>query len=213
MLQQRRHTSLRVSCIGAALGALGATVACGGAARAPVEQVAALPPAALAPFPIPVSRLASAPGALITAAPVPPVADGVSSVVSPALPEFSGMWTGLAVRRSCSESGGAVGLACRVVPERQRVELEITQSGGTVRGLLTIGRQEATVTGNVRRDGTLVLRGVSRNGAHTISVPHWQATIDGAGMYGTFSYRITAADERLGAVTVTAALDGLAAVP
>ena len=91
-MQWRRHTPLRFSCTIAAFGALIAAVACGGGARSPVQQVADAAPVPLAPFPIQVARLASATGALITAAPVAPVADGVSHLVPSPMPDFTGMW-------------------------------------------------------------------------------------------------------------------------
>jgi hypothetical protein len=125
------------------------------------------------------------------------------------LPSYEGVWSGRSVRRACIEFGGAVGIACRALPDRNWIRLEITQRGSDVRAVLMLGGQEAVLSGRVRSDGTLTLRGEGGNETHSITLNDWQATVNQTGIHGTFSYVIAADDERLGSVRVTAALDGL----
>jgi hypothetical protein len=131
-----------------------------------------------------------------------------SRPVPPVL-SYAGIWSGRSIRRTCVESGGAIGVGCRFVPDRNPLLLHISQTASDVRAVLRIGRQRVRLTGRLRPEGRLRLRGSGGSAAYTITVRDWHSTLDRGRISGTFSYVIMAADERLGSVTVTSVLDGL----
>ena len=157
------------------------TIACGGAIRQPID-VAPPPPASL-----------PSPAAL------PP---------APAPPSYGGVWSGSWVVRECLESGGAAGLACQRVPERERLQLRLTQSGTRIEGVLEFGLDRVPVSGTVNRDGALMMTGRRSAETYTVDLLGWQSTASGAaGMGGGFSYSIAPDDRRFGVMTVTATLE------
>lgn len=176
----------------AALGFVTGTIACGGIMRAPSA-----------------SPIVSSAGPPVLTGPMMLRPRHASLVVARPLLSYEGVWSGRSIRRHCSESGGARGVACRVLPEHNVVHLRITQTDSDVRVVLVLGGQRAVLTGRVQPGGGLRLRGSGRSGAYTMNVIDWQATLERGRIHGTFSYVIAAEDERLGSVTLTAALDGL----
>ena len=204
----QRRAAVQLLSIGAAFGmAAVSAVACGGAARAPVQPVTSANPmdAVISARPVVIGSRESAllvgPGALEP--------QRASAHLPQLPPSYAGIWSGRSIRRACIEAGGAVGVACPTFPDRNRVQIEIAQSGDRVQAELILGGQRAALTGRVRPDGTLTLQGAGRSTTHTITVRDWRANFDASGMQGTFSYVIAADDERLGSVIVSAALDGL----
>lgn len=192
-----------------------ATIACGGSVRAPVGPGPAVPAGGLPltttrDAPLNASTLFSGSRrSILTISPMGPAPMHVSAYVPPQLPSYEGVWLGRTIRRHCAESGGAVGVACRVVPDHIRVQLDVTQTSSDVQGVLRLGGHRAAVTGHVRSNGTLQLRGSGGSGQYTLTVIDWRATLEGGRIRGTFSYVIAADDEGFGSVTVTAALDAL----
>lgn len=182
-------------------------VACGGTARAPIATVEAPVTSAAAPA-LPASPRLAAASLPIAAAPHPPHVHGVSRLVR-RVPVYQGVWAGTSIRQACSEAGGAVGVGCRSLPDKQRLSLRLTQVGSRARGVLELGSVQADVSGAVGTDGTLTLRGVRSDTTHTIRVTGWRSTTNGAVMSGSFAYSITPEDPRLGTVTVSAVIDGM----
>jgi hypothetical protein len=131
-----------------------------------------------------------------------------SAFLPTALPAYEGVWSGQSIRRECIEAGGAVGVACRSLPQRNQVRVEIRQAGAEVRAVLMLGGQRAVLAGRIRPEGTLMLRGGGGSRSHTITVDEWHTTIEQTRINGTFSYVISADDERLGSVTVLCARRG-----
>jgi hypothetical protein len=153
--------------------------------------------------------LGGSPGPFVPGTPRTPQSARISASVPPPLSAYVGLWTGHSIRQACREAGGAVGVACRVLPRGNPVRVEIAHDGAEVRAELSLGGQRATMVGRVGADGTLVLRGAGGSSSHTITIEEWRTTIYEARIRGTLSYVISAGDEGLGSVTVVSALDGL----
>ena len=194
---KRLHLLRSVTITAAVLGVTG----CGGAVRTPVEH---------APPPTPPVIPSPAPGAGPLSPDLHPPA-AVRSRDVPAtvavLPQYEGVWAGRSSRTQCAEFGGAVGVACRSVPESQMLTLEMAQQGSLVRGVLTVGQVHADVVGSVGADGVLTLRGEHAAPTYTFSLRGWRSTAQGSDMQGTFSYVVDPQNHALGRVAVTASVD------
>lgn len=125
------------------------------------------------------------------------------------VPSVEGIWTGKWMRQTCKEAGGAVGVACRNIPDEQSVLLRLTQEGSSTQGTLQLGTLETGVTGSVRADGSLILNGRHEANAHTFTIRSWRSTIEDHAMTGTFAFTIAPDDDALGTVNVTAVLDSV----
>lgn len=179
--------------------------ACGGrVVSAPVADIVTIDPSARR-APLPASR---AP-AIVT----PPRLDGSrgDGVAAHARSSpYAGSWTGTTARTSCSELGGAIGIACRHLPDRQRFHLRLAEQGAGLAGVLTLGGVAMPVSGRATLDGALTLRGRHAGRAHSIAIGGWRTRGGGGDMHGAFWYVIAPSDERLGRVTVTAGIDAAA---
>ncbi len=136
-------------------------------------------------------------------------------VVTPGQPagsaavSLSGVWSGEWVRQDCRETGGAVGMACQNIPERQKLELRLTQDGERAEGALQLGTLRTEVSGSVASNGTLRLTGRAAGEEQTLELREWQSTVRGQAMEGRFVLAIVPAKSELGVVTLTARLDGV----
>jgi hypothetical protein len=100
-------------------------------------------------------------------------------------------------------------VACQNVPARERVQLQLTQTGYGTTGVLALPHTRVNVSGRISDDGTLTMAGESTTPTHTVRITGWRSTASGQSMYGTFSYSITPRDDRFGVVIVTASLENL----
>jgi hypothetical protein len=119
-----------------------------------------------------------------------------------------GVWTGTWQRQSCSETGGAVGVACPSLPSSGGLRLTLTQTGTSVTGTVEIGSVLVNATGAITQ-GTLVLNGSGRFEDNTITISNWSTAVSGltAGtMTGTFSFTLAPDDTTAGTVTIKASL-------
>lgn len=129
----------------------------------------------------------------------------------PAAGAVTSRWTGSWVRQDCSEKGGAVGMACKSIPERQQLELRLTQDGDRASGELQLGTLRTDVSGSISSGGTLKLTGRAAGDEQTLELREWQSTIRGQSMEGRFVLAIVPAKDELGVVTLSARLDGVTA--
>jgi hypothetical protein len=124
---------------------------------------------------------------------------------------LSGVWSGEWVRQDCQEKGGAVGRACGAIPERQQLQLRLTQDGNEAKGELQLGTLRTEVSGSISSGGTLKLTGRATSDEQTLELREWQSTIRGQSMEGRFVLVIVPAKDELGVVTLSARLDGVTA--
>lgn len=124
---------------------------------------------------------------------------------------LSGTWSGEWVRQDCQEKGGAVGKACAAIPERQQLQLRLTQQGNDAKGELQLGTLRTEVSGSVASNGTLRLTGRAAGEEQTLELRDWQTTVRGGTMDGRFVLAIVPTNDELGVVTLTARLDGVKA--
>jgi hypothetical protein len=185
--------------------ALAGSTACGGTMRTPIQHVPPAPIATRDALPIGPPVLSSSPGPRLIASPITPVPQRVSAQAPPRLPSYAGVWSGETIRRACVEFGGAIGVACRAIPEHNWMRLEITQAGSQAQAVLMLGGQRAALAGRVQPDGSLVLRGGGGGAGYVMTVSDWHATVDQGRLDGAFAYVIAAQDERLGSISITAA--------
>ena len=120
---------------------------------------------------------------------------------------MSGVWSGEWVRQDCQEKGGAVGRACAAIPERQQLQLRLTQDGDQAKGELQLGTLRTEVSGSVSSNGTLRLTGRAAGQDQTLELREWQTTVRGGTMDGRFVLAIVPTDDELGVVTLSARLD------
>lgn len=138
----------------------------------------------------------------------PVVSPGGTAAADAAGAAYDGTWTGSWVRQECQEKGGAVGKACQALPERQGLQLQLTQDGNRVRGQLDLGTLRTAVNGSVER-GSLRLSGRGEGGEQTLEVKDWRTTLAAGAMDGSFVLIISAADEQFGTVSMTARLENV----
>ena len=138
----------------------------------------------------------------------PPAASSAASGAA----DGEGTWTGIWVRENCTETGGAVGVACERLPLRDELRLELARRGARVEGTLEFTGLRAEMSGTAGPDGTLVLKGANSAEAHSTRVTEWRSNIVGGDrdrMTGSFTFFIAPDDKALGTVTVKATIEEL----
>lgn len=154
------------------------TVGCGGNnARTPTSaSPTTLPPVVVAP---------------------PPVTP--STPAPPATP-YSGRWSGTYIIDRCDGTGSVQDLLCGArrgafpTGTSLPIALDLTQSGSTVSGTISLGQITGVVTGSVRSSGLLTLSGIARSGTATATLTYWDTRALGSAMDGFFHFNATYLD-------------------
>lgn len=74
------------------------------------------------------------------------------------------------------------------------IALDLTQSGSTVSGTISLGQITGVVTGSVRSSGLLTLSGIARSGTATATLTYWDTRAAGSTMDGFFNFNATYLD-------------------
>ena len=160
---------------------------CGGSSiRAPLEPLTGAVTARVGVSPGEASVLGGSPGPFVPGTPHALQPQRVSASLPPPLSAYVGIWSGHSIRRACSEAGGAVGVACRVLPRRNPVRIEIARDGAAIRAVLSLGGQRAALVGTVHADGALVLRGHGGSASHRLTIDAWRTTFPQVASAGAF---------------------------
>ena len=118
---------------------------------------------------------------------------------------FQGQWDGTWQRTSCSETGGAQGVACGLTPTSGGLRVTLSQSGSEVQGTLEFSAFVVPVTGTVT-SGTLSLSGQAHQQGATGRITSWSTTRSGNTMNGGFTFSIVADNPAFGSATVVVTL-------
>ena len=121
---------------------------------------------------------------------------------------FQGQWDGTWQRTSCSETGGAQGVACSQTPTSGGLRVTLSQSGTDVQGTVEFATFVVPATGTVS-NGTLTLSGQSHQQTATGRITSWSTTRSGNTMNGTFTFSIVADNPAFGSSTVAVALQNV----
>lgn len=127
--------------------------------------------------------------------------------------DFQGVWQGNWQRTSCSETGGAQGVACSATPTAGTLRLTFTQSGTEVQGSVEVMALFIPSSGVVGSSGTLTLNGqthVQGQAPGTFSLFNWSTTRSGTAMTGTFTLTFVADNLALGTETLQLTLQNVA---
>ena len=135
---------------------------------------------------------------IATTPPVTTVAPPVttSPPVLPATP-FSGRWSGNYIIDRCDGTGSVQGLLCGnargLFPPGTSlpISLDLTQSGSTVSGTISLGQITGVVTGAIRTSGLLTLSGIASSGTATSTLTYWDTRASGNVMDGFFEFNAT----------------------
>ncbi len=122
---------------------------------------------------------------------------------------FQGQWDGTWQRTSCTETGGAQGIACSQPPGMSGgLRLTLSQSGTEVQGTLEFAIFIVPVTGTVNQ-GTLSLSGQAHSQTATGRITAWSTTRSGNTLSGSFTFSIVADNPADGSSTVTVSLQNV----
>jgi hypothetical protein len=133
---------------------------------------------------------------------------------SPTSPEeggdnFTGTWQGSWQRTSCSETGGAVGVACSQTPTSGALRLTLTQTGSSVSGNVEVASFIIASSGSVNAGGTLTLTGSAHLQSATETISNWSTTRNGTSMNGSFTLAIVADNQAFGSQTLVLTLQNV----
>ena len=112
--------------------------------------------------------------------------------------DFTGVWQGNWVRASCTETGGAQGVACAQTPTSAALRLTLSQSGNEVQGNVEVGSFIIPASGVVNSGGSLSLSGSARQGSATGTLSNWSTSRSGNTMTGAFTLTIVADNPAFG---------------
>ena len=112
--------------------------------------------------------------------------------------DFQGVWQGNWQRTSCTETGGAQGVACGQTPTSGALRLTLTQTGTTVQGSVEVASFFIPATGSVNNSGALSLTGEAHLQSATETLSNWSTTRSGTSMSGSFTLTIVADNEAFG---------------
>ena len=116
-----------------------------------------------------------------------------------AVADFQGVWEGRWAKTSCTDSGGASGVACSQTPQSGTLRVTVTQSENTVQGSVEVEGFSIPVTGSVS-GSTLTLGGQThlsqRNATGTVS--NWSTARNGNSISGNFTLTVAADDSAFG---------------
>jgi hypothetical protein len=121
---------------------------------------------------------------------------------------FQGQWDGTWQRTSCTETGGAQGIACSQTPTSGGLRVTLSQSGTEVQGTLEFAIFIVPVTGTVNQ-GTLSLSGQAHSQTATGRITAWSTTRSGNTMSGSFTFSIVGDNPADGSSTVTVSLQNV----
>ena len=121
---------------------------------------------------------------------------------------FQGVWEGTWQRTSCSETGGAVGVACNTTPPTGGLRVSLSQSGNEVQGTVEFATFVVPATGTVS-GGALSLSGQTRQQGATGTISNWSTTRSGSAMNGGFSFSIVADNPAFGSQTLSVTLQNV----
>lgn len=135
---------------------------------------------------------------------------GGSSVVGPSnTVDFQGVWQGNWQRTSCTETGGAQGVACNQTPSSGAVRITLAQSGVEVSGSVEVASFFIPASGTVSSGGTLTLTGQAHLQNATETLSNWSTTRSGTSMNGGFTLTIVADNPAFGSQIVQFALQNV----
>ena len=122
---------------------------------------------------------------------------------------FTGIWQGNWQRTSCTETGGAVGVACGQTPTSGVLRLTFTQSGSSVSGNVEVASFVIPGSGSVNGSGTLTFTGSAHLQNATETISNWSTTRSGTSMNGSFTLAIVADNTAFGTQTVVLMLQNV----
>jgi hypothetical protein len=122
---------------------------------------------------------------------------------------FTGTWQGNWQRTSCTEMGGAVGVACNQTPTSGVLRLTFTQSGTTVSGNVEVASFVIPGSGSVNGSGTLTFTGSAHLQSATETISNWSTTRSGTSMNGSFTLAIVADNPAFGSQTLVLTLQNV----
>ena len=127
------------------------------------------------------------------------------------VPDVSGAWSGQYTVTSCTRSGATIPVFCTeilAVGQSLIIDLELTQSGASLEGLMAQGLVFGNVAGDVDENGVIVLGGELADSAMltTTSILSWQTGLVGDSLIGSWRFRADDADPDFGTATVDATL-------
>lgn len=123
--------------------------------------------------------------------------------------DFTGTWQGNWQRTSCSETGGAVGVACSQTPTSGVLRLTLTQTGSSVAGNVEVASFVIPASGSVSANGTLNLTGSAHLQSATETLSNWSTTRSGNSMNGAFTLSIVADNQAFGSQTLVLTLQNV----
>lgn len=137
-------------------------------------------------------------------------AGGGSSVAGPSsAANFQGVWQGNWQRTSCTETGGAQGVACNQTPSSGSLRITLTQNGAEVSGSVEVASFFIPATGSVNGSGTLSLSGQAHLQSAVETLSNWSTTRSGDAMNGGFTLTIVADNPAFGSQVVQFALQNV----
>ncbi len=119
-----------------------------------------------------------------------------------------GIWQGTWLRSSCSETGGAVGVACNSTPTSGSLRLTLTQTGASVQGSVEVASFLINASGSVN-GGTLTLSGSAHLQSATETISNWSTSRSGDSMTGSFTLAIVADNQAFGSQTLVLTLQNV----
>ena len=123
--------------------------------------------------------------------------------------DFQGVWQGTWQRTSCTETGGAQGVACNQTPTSGALRLTLTQTGTEVQGTVEVASFFIPCAGSVNTSGTLSLAGQAHLQNATEIVSNWSTTRSGNSMSGSFTLTIVADNPAFGSQIVQLTLQNV----
>lgn len=112
--------------------------------------------------------------------------------------DLTGVWQGTWQRTSCTETGGAQGVACNQAPTSGALRLTLTQNGTAVQGSVEVASFLIPATGSVSSGGSLSLTGSAHLQSATETLSNWSTTRSGTSMSGSFTLTILADNPAFG---------------
>jgi hypothetical protein len=126
-----------------------------------------------------------------------PITTTVTTTPTPPPTPYSGRWSGRYVIERCDGTGSVQDLLCGnargLFPPGTSlpISMDLTQSGSSVTGTVSLGQITGVVTGAVRSTGLLTLSGIARSGTATATLTHWDTRASGNAMDGFFNFSAT----------------------
>lgn len=121
------------------------------------------------------------------------------STSTPTVVSYAGQWRGEYVIERCSGQGSLEDLFCSArsggrpggiypVGTTLPISLDLSQSGTSVTGLLSLGSVRGPVTGIVRSNQLLTLQGTATGGSYTITISYWDTGLSNGLLDGYMNF-------------------------